>query len=220
MRKATIERNTAETRIALALELDGEGKYAVNTGCGFLNHMLELFARHGNFDLELACEGDTDVDFHHTTEDIGIALGRAFDQALGERRGIRRYGSVILPMDEALVLAAVDISGRPALGWDLPIPAQKVGDFDTELVKEFMLAFSRALGAAIHLRLLAGENSHHIIEGAFKALARALAQAVEIDERFRERIPSTKGRSCKLAGHGCVAVCQSLRHGCAAPPPF
>lgn len=193
MRKATIERNTAETRISLALKLDGEGKYAVKTGCGFLNHMLELFARHGNFDLELACEGDTDVDFHHTTEDIGIALGRAFDQALGERRGIRRYGSVILPMDEALVLAAVDISGRPALGWDLPIPAQKVGDFDTELVKEFMLAFSRALGAAIHLRLLAGENSHHIIEGAFKALARALAQAVEIDERFRERIPSTKG---------------------------
>lgn len=193
MRKATIERNTAETRISLALELDGEGKYAVKTGCGFLNHMLELFARHGNFDLELACAGDTDVDFHHTTEDIGITLGRAFDQALGERRGIRRYGSVILPMDEALVLAAVDISGRPTLGWDLPIPAQKVGDFDTELVKEFMLALSRALGAAIHLRLLAGENSHHIIEGAFKALARALAQAVEIDERFRERIPSTKG---------------------------
>ncbi len=193
MRKASIERNTAETRIALALELDGEGKYAVETGGGFLNHMLELFARHGNFDLELTGSGDTQVDFHHITEDVGIALGRAFDQALGDRRGIRRYGSMILPMDEALLLAAVDISGRPALGWDLPVPTQKVGDFDTELVKEFMLALSRALGASIHLRLLAGENSHHILEGAFKALARALAQAVEVDERFRERIPSTKG---------------------------
>lgn len=193
MRNATIERNTAETRIALRLALDGEGNYAVKTGCGFLNHMLELFARHGNFDLELTCCGDTDVDFHHTTEDVGIALGRAFDQALGDRRGIRRYGSMLLPMDEALVLAAVDISGRPALGWDLPIPAAKVGDFDTELVREFMLALSRSLGASIHLRLLAGENSHHIIEGAFKALARALSQAVEIDERFRDRIPSTKG---------------------------
>ena len=193
MRKATIERNTAETRIALTLELDGEGKYAVKTGCGFLNHMLELFARHGNFDLELACEGDTDVDFHHTTEDIGIALGRAFDQALGERRGIRRYGSVILPMDEALVLAAVDISGRPALGWDLPVPAQKVGDFDTELAEEFFWGFCRKAEVTLDFIQLAGKNTHHIIECAFKAFARALRAAVKIDESLKGKVPSSKG---------------------------
>ena len=192
MRRAYIERKTAETDIRLELTLEGDG-YENDTGCGFLDHMLDLFAKHGGLGLRVKCRGDTRVDFHHTVEDIGIVLGEALRQALGDKRGIARYGSFLLPMDEALVLAAVDISGRPALGWDLPIPAQKVGDFDTELVKEFMLAFSRALGAAIHLRLLAGENSHHIIEGAFKALARALAQAVEIDERFRERIPSTKG---------------------------
>ncbi|MBE5766558.1 MAG: imidazoleglycerol-phosphate dehydratase HisB [Clostridiales bacterium] len=193
MRTAEIIRKTAETDIALQLNLDGEGKYTIDTGCGFLNHMMELFTRHGNFDLTLKCAGDTHVDYHHTAEDVAISLGRAFDEALGDRRGIRRYGSMILPMDEALVLAAVDISGRPALGWDLPIPTEKVGDFDTELVKEFMLALTRSLGASIHLRLFAGENSHHIIEGAFKALARALAEAVAIDERFRDRIPSTKG---------------------------
>ncbi len=193
MRTAEIIRKTAETDIALQLNLDGEGKYTIDTGCGFLNHMMELFTRHGNFDLTLKCVGDTHVDYHHTAEDVAISLGRAFDEALGDRRGIRRYGSMILPMDEALVLAAVDISGRPALGWDLPIPTEKVGDFDTELVKEFMLALTRSLGASIHLRLFAGENSHHIIEGAFKALARALAEAVAIDERFRDRIPSTKG---------------------------
>ena len=193
MRTAEIIRKTAETDIALSLNLDGEGKYTIDTGCGFLNHMMELFTRHGNFDLTLKCVGDTQVDYHHTAEDVAISLGRAFDEALGDRRGIRRYGSMILPMDEALVLAAVDVSGRPALGWDLPIPTEKVGDFDTELVKEFMLALTRSLGASIHLRLFAGENSHHIIEGAFKALARALAEAVAIDERFRDRIPSTKG---------------------------
>ena len=193
MRNAQITRTTAETDITLTLHLDGKGNAQIDTGCGFLDHMLTLFAKHGCFDLAVTCTGDTQVDYHHTAEDVAISLGRAFDEALGDRRGIRRYGSMILPMDEALVLAAVDISGRPALGWDLPIPTEKVGDFDTELVKEFMLALTRSLGASIHLRLFAGENSHHIIEGAFKALARALAEAVAIDERFRDRIPSTKG---------------------------
>jgi imidazoleglycerol-phosphate dehydratase len=155
--------------------------------------MLELFARHGRFDLTVKCDGDMRVDAHHTTEDIAIVLGRAFDQALGERRGINRYGYTILPMDEALILAAVDISGRACLGYGLEIPAQKVGDFDTELTKEFLLALTRSLGAAIHVRQLAGENSHHIIEGTFKALARALRQAVAIDGQFPGEIPSTKG---------------------------
>lgn len=193
MRKAELNRNTAETKISLSLDLDGTGRYDVHTGCGFLNHMLELFARHGRFDLTVTCDGDMDVDAHHTAEDIAIVLGRAFDQALSDRRGIRRYGSMILPMDEALILAAVDISGRAALGYQLEIPTQKVGDFDTELVKEFMLGFTRALGCSVHLKQLAGENSHHIIEGAFKALARALHDAVEIDPVYRDEIPSTKG---------------------------
>ena len=193
MRSASITRNTQETQIQLTLTLDGSGNYAVSTGCGFLDHMLELFARHGRFDLELTCHGDLHVDAHHTVEDVAICLGRAFDQALADRRGITRYGSVILPMDEALILAAVDISGRPALGYALDIPAQRVGDFDTELVKEFMAALVRAMGASIHLRQLAGENSHHIIEGAFKALARALRQAVAIDPACGDEIPSTKG---------------------------
>ncbi len=193
MRKAELTRKTAETEIRLSLALDGTGAYDIDTGCGFLDHMLELFARHGRFDLTLQCRGDLDVDAHHTAEDIAIVLGRAFDETLGDRRGIRRYGSMILPMDEALILAAVDISGRAALGYALEIPAQKVGDFDTELVKEFMLGFTRALGCSIHLRQLAGENSHHIIEGAFKALARALREAVSIDPDCRDEIPSTKG---------------------------
>ena len=193
MREATIARKTAETDIALTLKLDGAGTYEVDTGVGFLDHMLELFARHGGFDLCLRCKGDIHVDAHHTVEDIAIVLGRAFDEALGDRRGIRRYGSEILPMDEALILAAVDISGRAALGYALAIPTEKVGTFDTELVKEFMAAFSRALGAAVHLRQMAGENSHHIIEGAFKALARAMKQAVALDVQNADRIPSTKG---------------------------
>jgi imidazoleglycerol-phosphate dehydratase len=193
MRSASITRNTQETQIQLTLTLDGSGRCAVSTGCGFLDHMLELFARHGRFDLELTCHGDLHVDAHHTAEDVAICLGRAFDQALADRRGIARYGSIILPMDEALILAAVDISGRPALGYALDIPAQRVGDFDTELVKEFLLALSRTMGASIHLRQLAGENSHHIIEGAFKALARALRQAVTVDPACADEIPSTKG---------------------------
>lgn len=193
MRKAEIKRKTAETDIELRLDLDGSGKYQVSTGVGFLDHMLELFARHGNFDLELNCTGDLHVDGHHTTEDVAIVLGRAFSEALGERRGINRYGSCILPMDEALILAAVDISGRGVLGYALEIPSPRVGDFDTELTKEFMAAFARSLGAAVHLRQLAGENSHHIIEGAFKALARALRQAVAVDAENADRIPSTKG---------------------------
>lgn len=193
MRKAEITRKTAETDIKLCLDLDGSGQNTISTGVGFLDHMLELFACHGRFDLEISCTGDLQVDAHHTTEDLGIALGRAFDQALGERRGIKRYGSLALPMDEALILAAVDISGRGVLVYNLPIPAPKVGDFDTELVKEFLLAFTREIKAAVHLRLLTGENSHHIIEGAFKALARSLRQAVAIDPEAAESIPSSKG---------------------------
>lgn len=192
MREAQITRNTKETQITLTLNLDGSGTYSIDTGCGFLDHMLELFAAHGSFDLTVTCKGDTKVDYHHTVEDVAIVLGKAFDQALGDRAGITRYGSMILPMDEALILAAVDISGRAALGYALEIPAQKVGDFDTELVKEFMTAFSRALGAAVHVKQFAGENSHHIIEGAFKVLARALKAAVAIDQRMNGRIPSTK----------------------------
>lgn len=193
MRKAELTRNTAETKIRLSLDLDGSGHYDINTGCGFLDHMLTLFARHGRFDLTVFCDGDLNVDAHHTTEDIAIVLGRAFDEALGDRRGIVRYGSMILPMDEALVLAAVDISGRAALGYALAIPTEKVGDFDTELVREFMLGFVRALGCSVHLRQFAGENSHHIIEASFKALARALHDAVAIDPAYADEIPSTKG---------------------------
>lgn len=193
MRKTEISRKTAETDIALSLDLDGRGRGEIDTGCGFLNHMLELFARHGRFDLTVRCTGDLDVDAHHTVEDVAIVLGRAFDETLGDRRGIRRYGSVILPMDEALVLAAVDISGRAALGYALDVPAEKVGDFDTELVREFMLGLVRTLGCSIHLRKFAGENSHHIIEAGFKALARALREAVSIDPEYGDEIPSTKG---------------------------
>ena len=193
MRRKRIVRDTKETQIVLALEVDGTGAYEINTGCGFLNHMLELFARHGRFDLAVDCKGDTHVDFHHTTEDIGIALGAAFRQALGDKRGIYRYGSMLLPMDEALILTAVDISGRTSVNFDVDIPAQKVGDFDTELVKEFILAFARELGLTIHVRMLAGENTHHIIEGVFKSIARALRQACAIEKEYADEIPSTKG---------------------------
>ncbi|MBR2926165.1 MAG: imidazoleglycerol-phosphate dehydratase HisB [Clostridia bacterium] len=193
MRIATIERKTAETDIRLTLKLDGEGKSRIDSGCGFLDHMLTLFAKHGRFDLELTCKGDTEVDDHHTVEDIGIALGQAFSQALGEKRGITRYGSTILPMDEALILSATDLSGRGILCYGLEIPTEKVGEFDTELVKEFWLGFVRQAACALHIRQLAGENSHHIIEGTFKSVGRTLRQAVAIDEAFADEIPSTKG---------------------------
>ncbi len=193
MRTAQIERNTAETQIFLELNLDGTGKSTVYTGCGFLDHMLTLFARHGSFDLTVQCTGDTQVDDHHTVEDIGIALGKALGEALGDKRGIMRYGSFLLPMDEALVLCAIDISGRGCLGYGLEIPTQKVGTFDTELVEEFFLGLTRTAAITLHFRQLAGKNSHHIIEGAFKAFARALAAACAMDEKHPGEIPSTKG---------------------------
>ena len=193
MRITELSRKTAETDIQLSLNLDGTGKSVVKTGCGFLDHMLTLFARHGRFDLEVTCKGDTYVDDHHTVEDVGICLGDAFAQALGDKRGIVRYGSCTLPMDEALILTAVDISGRGLLCYALDIPTEKVGTFDTELTKEFMIAFARRADMTIHVRQLAGENSHHIIEGAFKSLARSLRAAVAIDARFSGEIPSTKG---------------------------
>jgi len=193
MRSAEITRKTAETDIALSLALDGRGESRIDTGCGFLDHMLTLFARHGRFDLAVKCVGDTQVDYHHTTEDIGIVLGQAFAQALGEKRGIRRYGSTILPMDEALILTAADLSGRAYLGYELSIPAFKVGDFDTELVKEFFWAFARSAACTLHVRQLAGENAHHIIEGAFKSFAWSMREAVTIEEAYADEIPSTKG---------------------------
>lgn len=193
MRNGYIQRKTAETDITLKLELDGSGKSKINTGCGFIDHMLTLFAAHGGFDLEVECRGDVQVDYHHSVEDIGICLGKAFDQALGERRGINRYGSMLLPMDEALVMCALDISGRSFLVYDLQIPTEKVGDFDTELVEEFLIAFTRQAGITLHIKKLSGANSHHIIEGAFKALARALAAATSVNEKKANDIPSTKG---------------------------
>ena len=193
MRNATVTRKTAETDIFLSLELDGSGRSKLDTGCGFLDHMLTLLASHGRFDLEVTCKGDTYVDDHHTVEDIGIALGKAFADALGDKRGIHRYGDTVLPMDETLILSAVDFSGRSFLGYDLAIPTQKVGTFDTELVEEFWLGFVRQASCALHIRMLAGKNSHHIIEGAFKSAARSLRQAVSIDTAFADEIPSTKG---------------------------
>lgn len=193
MRTSRLTRNTEETKIQLFLDLDGTGKSEIHTGVGFLDHMLTLFAKHGRFDLTVKCDGDTYVDAHHTTEDIGITLGKAFAEALGEKRGIIRYGSTILPMDETLILSAVDISGRSHLEWDVPLPTQKVGDFDTELAKEFWLGFVRQAGCTLHVRELSGENSHHIIEGVFKSAARTLRTAVAIDEKFKDEIPSTKG---------------------------
>ena len=191
MRTANIIRKTAETDITLRLNLDGSGKSQITTGCGFLDHMLTLFAKHGRFDLEVSCKGDTWVDDHHTVEDVGIALGDAFREALGDKRGIRRYGDRILPMDESLILTAVDLSGRGYLGYDLQIPTQKVGSFDTELVEEFFLGFIRNAACTLHICSLAGTNSHHIIEGAFKSVARSLKAAVALDGT--NDIPSTKG---------------------------
>ena len=193
MRCAEIKRTTAETDITLSLSLDGTGKSDVNTGCGFMDHMLTLFAKHGRFDLTLTCKGDTQVDDHHTVEDVGICLGKAFREALGDGCGITRYGSMMLPMDETLALCAVDISGRACLVYNLDIPAPRVGSFDTELVEEFFAAFVRSASLTLHLKKLDGRNSHHVIEGAFKAFARAMAQAVAIDPTRAGEIPSTKG---------------------------
>lgn len=193
MRTATLNRETRETQIKLELCLDGVGRYDIKTGCGFFTHMLELFTRHGRFDLTCRAEGDTEVDCHHLVEDTGIVLGRAFRQALGDMRGIMRYGSFLLPMDESLVLVAVDLSGRPCVNFDMALPAQRVGDFDCELAEEFLLALAREMGAAIHVKQMAGRNTHHLLEAMFKGLARALAQATEIDSRFADEIPSTKG---------------------------
>ena len=193
MRKAEILRNTAETNIQLKLDLDGTGRSEISTGVGFLDHMLTLFAKHGRFDLCVSCEGDTAVDDHHSVEDIGICLGKAFAQALGDKKGICRYGDTTLPMDEALILTAVDISGRSYLGYGLEIPTEKVGTFDTELVEEFWIAFASNAGLNLHIRQLAGRNSHHIIEGTFKSAARSLRKAVSIDPAFADDVPSTKG---------------------------
>ncbi len=193
MRKSEINRKTAETDIILSLSIDGEGKSEIDTGCGFLDHMLTLFASHGRFDLNVKCVGDMNVDAHHTTEDIGICLGKAFAEALGDKKGINRYGSMILPMDEALILSAVDLSGRAYLGFSLDIPLPRVGDFDTELVEEFWLAFVREAKCALHIKKFDGKNTHHIIEGAFKACGRALRAAVAVDARFADEVPSTKG---------------------------
>ncbi|MDD5882892.1 MAG: imidazoleglycerol-phosphate dehydratase HisB [Firmicutes bacterium] len=191
MRVSDIQRNTAETQISLKLNLDGTGKSNIDTGVGFLNHMLTLFAANGKFDLTVTCSGDTEVDDHHSVEDVGICLGQAFQAALGDKRGITRYGSFLLPMDEALILSAVDISGRSCLCYELEIPTEKIGTFDTELVEEFFLGFVRSCPMSLHLRQLAGKNAHHIVEGAFKALGRALKAAVALDGS--NEIPSTKG---------------------------
>ena len=191
MRTYEISRKTAETDITLSLNLDGTGKSSIDTGCGFLNHMLTLFASHGKFDLTVKCTGDVDVDDHHSVEDIGIVLGQAFQAALGEKRGITRYGSFLLPMDEALIQTAVDISGRACLCYGLEIPTQKIGSFDTELVEEFFLGFTRNCPMSLHIRQLAGKNSHHIVEGTFKSVARSLKVAVALDGT--DEIPSTKG---------------------------
>ena len=193
MRTAEISRKTNETDIKLKLNLDGKGDSKIDSGCGFLDHMLTLFARHGRFDLEVFCKGDTEVDYHHTVEDIGIALGDAFSNALGDKKGIIRYGSFILPMDESLILSAVDISGRSFLNYALEIPSYRVGDFDTELCEEFFQAFVRNSNITLHIKQLEGTNSHHIIEGAFKSVARSLKEAVKIDPNFKDEIPSTKG---------------------------
>lgn len=193
MRTAKLRRTTGETDVAVVLDLDGAGKSEISTGCGFLDHMLTLFARHGRFDLTVQAKGDTWVDDHHTVEDVGITLGDAFAQALGEKRGVTRYGSTILPMDEALILTAVDLSGRGLLCYDLAIPTEKVGTFDTQLVGEFFAAFARRADLTLHVKQLAGTNSHHIIEGAFKSLARSLRTAAAIDPAAAGEVPSTKG---------------------------
>ncbi len=193
MRKAEIARKTNETDIDLTINLDGQGNSKINTGCGFLDHMLTLFAKHGKFDLNVNCVGDVNVDYHHTTEDIGICLGEAFNKALNDKKGITRYGDITLPMDETLILSAVDISGRGNCYYNVEIPTEKVGDFDTELCKEFWDAFARKSEITLHLIMLDGENSHHIIEGCFKAVARTLRKAVKIDSETADQLPSTKG---------------------------
>ncbi len=193
MRKAEITRQTAETRIAMQIDLDGKGLSTVDTSCPFLDHMLTLFASHGRFDLNVQAKGDIEVDYHHLVEDCGIVLGEAFHQALGNRKGIHRYGDCILPMDEALILTAVDFSGRSFLDYRIQVPTEKVGDFDTELAEEFWYGFVRKAECALHFQMLAGKNSHHILEGSFKSAARSLRQAVSIDEGFKDEIPSTKG---------------------------
>ena len=193
MKKAEVVRKTKETDITLTLNVYGTGKSEIDTGVGFLDHMLTLFAKHGRFDLKVKCVGDTNVDDHHTVEDVGISLGKAFKDALGDMKGITRYGYMILPMDEALLLSAVDFSGRSLLSYKVDVPAKKVGTFDTELCEEFWLGFVRNAKCTLHIRQLAGRNSHHILEGSFKATARALKEAVRIDEAFADEIPSTKG---------------------------
>ncbi len=193
MRESVIVRKTAETDIKLELNIDGSGNSKIDSGCGFLNHMLTLFSRHGRFDLNLSCKGDTNVDYHHTAEDIGICLGKAFTEALGDLRGITRYGSMILPMDETLMLSAIDISGRGFLSFDCIFPTEKIGDFDSELVKEFWLGFVRSFNVTLHIKMISGENSHHIAEAIFKSVARAISSATLKDARFPNEIPSTKG---------------------------
>ena len=193
MRTTEIVRKTRETDISLKLNIDGKGISSVKTGCGFLDHMITLFSSHGKFDIALTCDGDVEVDYHHTAEDIGIVLGAAFKEALGDKKGIVRYGNMILPMDETLILSAIDFSGRSYLGYALEIPTEKVGDFDTELCEEFWLAFVRQAECTLHIRQLTGANSHHIIEGAFKSVARAIRAAVKVDAEFADEIPSTKG---------------------------
>ena len=193
MRVSEINRKTAETDISLTLSLDGNGKSKIDTGCGFLDHMLTLFAKHARIDLDVRCVGDVNVDYHHSVEDIGICLGLALKEALGYCKGIRRYGNMLLPMDESLVLCALDLSGRSYLAYGLEIPSEKIGDFDSELVEEFFLALTRNAGITLHLKQLDGRNSHHIAEAAFKAFARALREAISIDESAKDEIPSTKG---------------------------
>ena len=193
MRQSNVARKTSETDITLTLQLDGSGRSVIDTGVGFLDHMLELFTRHGRFDLDVKCRGDTHVDGHHSVEDVGICLGMAFDEALGDRRGICRYGDIVLPMDEALVLCAVDISGRSHLGLEATLPEHTAGTMDTELFEEFLQAFVRKAGITLHLRMLEGRNTHHILEACFKALARSLRAAVAIDKELGGEIPSTKG---------------------------
>lgn len=193
MRTSTIKRNTEETKIELSLNLDGKGESKIDTGCGFFDHMLTLFSKHSKIDLDVTCKGDINVDYHHTVEDIGIVLGKALLEALGDKKGINRYADTILPMDESLVLTAIDISGRSYLGFDVVFPTEKIGDFDTELVEEFFMALTRCAEITLHIKKMAGENSHHIAEGIFKSFARSLRTAVALDENFKDQLPSTKG---------------------------
>ena len=193
MRTSTINRNTEETKIELLLNLDGKGESKIDTGCGFFDHMLTLFSKHSKFDLEVKCKGDVNVDYHHTVEDIGIVLGKAILEALGDKKGINRYADTILPMDESLILTAIDVSGRSYLGFDVVFPTEKIGDFDTELVEEFFMALTRCAEITLHIKKMAGENSHHIAEGIFKSFARSLRVAVALDENFKDQLPSTKG---------------------------